>query len=169
MPDSSVRLSSVATPCFGPWKPTHDPAHSDDIVGPAEEFGMAAPLGYAAAKPGETFLKIGVGELIKPAGETDYRFYHDYAFAKPGTWDVKVEPTQVTFTQVLAAANGYAYEYVKRVEVTPGRAGGQGGFRLVHALTNRGRQPITNRCVQSQFLQRRCRPGRAELRDRVPA
>ena len=133
---------------FGPWKPTHDPGHNDDIVGPAEEFGMADPLGYAAAEPGEAFLKIGVGELVKPAGEAAYRFYHDYAFAKPGTWDVRVGPGRVTFTQSVTAANGYAYEYVKRVTLTPGQA----GFTLSHALTNRGRKPIVTDVYNHNFF-----------------
>src|SRR5262245_7609295 len=42
---------------FGPWKDTHDPTNHDDIVGPCEEFGNQAPLGFDDAKVGETFLK----------------------------------------------------------------------------------------------------------------
>src|SRR4051812_12289404 len=55
---------------FGYWKATHDPTNHDDVPGTAEEFGtatspVAGPLGYREAKSGQTFLKIGVGELEK--------------------------------------------------------------------------------------------------------
>src|SRR3954468_4633274 len=52
---------------FGYWKVTHDPANHDDVPGPAEEVGHAEPLNYTAAPVGGTFVKIGVGELVKPA------------------------------------------------------------------------------------------------------
>jgi hypothetical protein len=62
---------------YGPWFNRVDPAVRDftdqdaDIVassasaatGPAEQFQI--PLGYDSAKPGETFVKVGVG--IHPA------------------------------------------------------------------------------------------------------
>src|SRR5947209_19353350 len=54
------RIEFAGHTLFGPWKSTHDPANHDDIIGPVEEFGNEAPLGYADAKPGQTFLKIGV-------------------------------------------------------------------------------------------------------------
>src|ERR1700733_11277862 len=62
---------------YGPWFTQTDPKVSDfvyqaaeivagpcsAITGPVEEFGV---LGYDDAKPGGTFLKIGVGILRKP-------------------------------------------------------------------------------------------------------
>ncbi len=59
---------------FGEWKQSrHDPNGSDDVVGSAEEFGMSAPLGYADAKPGETFIKIDVGDSF--TWRNDYRLF----------------------------------------------------------------------------------------------
>src|SRR5947208_10968522 len=66
---------------FGPWKDTHDPTNHDDIIGPCEEFGNQSPLGYAEAKPGGTFLKIGVGELEK-SKEEKYGFARKYKIVK---------------------------------------------------------------------------------------
>ena len=70
---------------FGPWKDKHDPTNHDDIVGPCEEFGIEKPLGYDDAKVGETFLKIGVGELEKPK-EEKYSFAKKYKIVKPAEW-----------------------------------------------------------------------------------
>ncbi len=70
---------------FGPWKGSHDPTNHDDIVGPCDEFGIDSPLGYADAKVGETFLKIGVGELEKPK-EAKYSFANKYKVMKPLEW-----------------------------------------------------------------------------------
>src|SRR5262249_22628426 len=67
--------------CYGPWSTKPEPAVVDfvyrdsDIVagpcsavtGPADEFSTDdKALGYDEAKPGGTFIKIGVGVLRKP-------------------------------------------------------------------------------------------------------
>ena len=70
---------------YGPWFHSIDPAVYDfgyddqgvvsapftAMVGPGEEFNTdGTALGFAEAKPGGTFVKIGVGVLRKPlAGE----------------------------------------------------------------------------------------------------
>lgn len=130
---------------FGPWKDKHDPANFDDIVGPVEEFGTEAPLGYADAKPGETFVKIGVGELVKPK-EEKYRFSHRYEIAKPGSWEVTSTPSAVTFKQTILAKSGYGYRYVKRVELEPA------GFRIAHELTNAGTKSLATDYYNHNFF-----------------
>ena len=103
---------------YGPWFYRTDPAVYDlgyddkgvvsapftAMVGPSEEFGTdGAALGFADAKPGGTFVKIGVGVLRKPlAGEppvppppagrgaTDrYDHSRTYKLVDPGKWTVK--------------------------------------------------------------------------------
>lgn len=132
---------------FAFWKDKHDPANFEDALGPVEEFGTDAPLGYTEAKPGETFVKIGVGELVKPK-EDKYRFFFNYKIAKPGTWDVKVDgDDRVTFTQNLRAANGYGYRYVKAVSVHPGPE-----LRIAHEFKNTGEKPIASDVYNHNFL-----------------
>ena len=47
---------------FGQWFEKYDPKINDAISGPVEEFLTdGTGLGYADAKPGGTFIKIGVG------------------------------------------------------------------------------------------------------------
>ncbi len=100
---------------FGPWKATHDPTNYDDILGPVEEFSIERPLGYDEAKVGEAFLKIGVGELVKPK-EARYDFFRKYKIVKPGRWEVKRNgDEEIQFIQEVKAANGYGYRYVRTV------------------------------------------------------
>ena len=49
---------------FGRWYEKHDPKIHDAITGPVEEF--LTSLGYDEAKPGGTFIRIGVGVVRKP-------------------------------------------------------------------------------------------------------
>src|SRR5262252_590961 len=49
---------------FGQWFERYDPKLHDAIMGPVEEF-VTSP-GYDEAKPGETFVRIGVGLVRKP-------------------------------------------------------------------------------------------------------
>src|SRR4051812_35738633 len=116
---------------FGYWKSTHDASHHDDVRDTAEEFGHDEPLGYAAAVVGGTFVKIGVGELVKPA-EPKYPFSRDYTIAKPGTWQVTKGKEFVEFRQELSHASGYGYRYTKRVELAPH------GFVIRRTLANTG-------------------------------
>jgi hypothetical protein len=149
---------------FGPWKETHDPANHDDIVGPVEEFGMAAPLGYAEAKEGETFLKIGVGELVKPKEEA-YRFYYNYPILRPGTWDVNVRAGEVEFKQSMRSKSGYGYRYTKRVVLDPSEA----GFSIRHELTNVGTRPIDTDHYNHNFYNVDNDPVGPNYRVRFPA
>ena len=130
---------------FGYWKSTHDPANHDDVGGTAEEFGHDEPLGYATARVGETFVKIGVGELVKPA-EPKYQFARNYTIAKPGTWQVTTGERFVEFRQNLTNSSGYGYRYVKRVELAPN------GFVIRRTLANTGTKPIDTDHYGHHFL-----------------
>jgi hypothetical protein len=93
------------------WRLPHDPYWAESGVGLASEFGVGTDgalcnflcgwnqknevtngvLGYQEAKTGESFLKIGVGELIKGSCSTcdsaeDYKFNSPYRFARPPVW-----------------------------------------------------------------------------------
>jgi hypothetical protein len=128
---------------FGPWRPA-DPTSHDSIVGPCEEFGTANALGYADAKPGDTFVKIGVGELEKPK-EEKYSQFAKYNIVKPGAWKVTTTGGRVTFEQSVAA-NGYGYKYTKIVAV-------QGAeVRIQHVLENTGTRAISSDCYNHNFF-----------------
>ncbi|MFO0808803.1 MAG: hypothetical protein U0746_09290 [Gemmataceae bacterium] len=116
---------------FEYWKDARDPGNHDDVPGTAEEFSL--PVGYDAAKPGETFLKVGVGLLEKP-DDKPYQFARRYKFAKVGTWSVKRADRMAEFAQELAHPAGYAYRYVKVLEIDAERP----TFTIRRTLTNTG-------------------------------
>ena len=96
------------------WRQPHDPYWAESGVGLGSEFGVGTDgslcnflcgwnqknevtngvLGYQEAKSGESFLKIGVGELVKGSCGTcdsaeDYKFNSPYQFARPPVWTLE--------------------------------------------------------------------------------
>ncbi|WP_017472049.1 hypothetical protein [Amphibacillus jilinensis] len=82
-------------------------------IGLSNEFGIDAPLGYDAVKPGEQFLKIGVGLLTK-AEETAYDFFYNYDVA-PADVKVNNKDQTVTFDTSAESPSGYGYHLVKEI------------------------------------------------------
>lgn len=145
---------------YGPWFTRADPPVRDFIfsgpeivasaqsaaVGPAEEF--RGTLGYATAKPGETFIKIGVGKLRK-ADTANYSGYATYELVDSGAWKVDVRNDSVTFNQRLNdESSGYGYDYTKTVRLVPGTA----NMVIAHSLRNIGRLPIQGNQYNHNFL-----------------
>jgi len=145
---------------YGPWFTRTDPAVRDFIykgtdiiasaqsavVGPAEEFSR--PQGYNDAKPGETFVKIGVGVLRKP-DDTNYSGYANYAIIDPGKWSVTKQADAVETVQTLSdPASGYGYEYRKTVRVSAGRP----ELVIEHSLRNTGKLPLQTNQYNHNFL-----------------
>jgi hypothetical protein len=123
---------------YGPFRAKFDPMVNDNVCGPAEEFDMDAPPGFADAKPGEPFVKIGVGVLERP-DDKKYDFFRLYKIVKLPEWKVTSGRDWVEFRQVLAQGL-WGYEYTKRVQLTP--ESDQAGFAIFHTLKNTGTCPI---------------------------
>jgi hypothetical protein len=131
---------------FGPFRQKHNPLGNDCVVGPAEEFDIDSPQGYAEAKPGGTFLKIGVG-LLKRGAEPQYRFSGRYEVASLGRWKVTSGPDWVEFTHTLAGGGGWGYVYTKRIGIGPGAA-----FTIAHTLRNTGSKAIDTTVYCHNFI-----------------
>ena len=113
--------------------------------GPADEF---RPLGYDAAKPGETFVKIGVGALRK-SGTGAYSGYHLYDIANPGAWKVRRRADSITFTHTLQdAASGYGYVYTKTIALEKGKS----EMVMKHTLKNTGKRAMETSVYNHNFL-----------------
>jgi hypothetical protein len=139
---------------FGYWKATHDPTNHDDVPGTAEEFGTVnspggGPLGYRDAKPGQTFVKIGVGQLEK-VEEPRYVFTRRYKLVKPGAWEVTADKDWVEFRQEVAHPAGYDYRYVKRITFLTGADAP--GFRIARTLTNTGTRRLETDHYAHHFM-----------------
>jgi hypothetical protein len=149
---------------YGPWFTKTDPAVSDfvyqgaDIVagpcsacmGPAEEFSTDdKALGYDEAKPGGTFIKIGVGVLRKPKEGGAYNRFRLYHIVDHGTWKMKATRTSIEFTHDVAdPSSGYAYRYQKTIQLTPGRP----EMVMDHTLTNTGKRRLATSVYNHNFL-----------------
>lgn len=104
------------------WFDTPDPMRHDNVCGPSEEF--FGTVGYEQARPGESFLKVGVG-LLKRESEEPFDWFHRYEIADPGIRTLETSSAKAVFTHELPGI----YSYVKTVEVTGGDS-----FRISHSL-----------------------------------
>lgn len=127
---------------FGPWR-DHDPLVHDAITGPVEYF---EPLGYEEAKPGETFVKIGVGRVQKP-DDKPYTFARPYEIVDHGVWEVNTQPDQVEFIHRLSDPS-YPYEYRKTVKLVEGEP----TLVLQHELKNNGQEKLSSETYNHNFF-----------------
>ena len=105
----------------GRWFTRYDPFMHDAVCGPAEEF---TAIGFDAAAPGGTFLKIGVGLLTRP-DDAPYDRFRLYQIAQEGEWTVESTADRVLFRHRLP---GW-YDYLKEVALT-----GPSSFEIRHVL-----------------------------------
>jgi hypothetical protein len=149
---------------YGPWFTKTDPAVIDfiyqgaDIVagpcsaitGPVDEFSTDdKALGYDEAKPGGTFIKIGVGVLRKPREGGAYNRFRLYDIVDPGTWKVQTTPATIEFTHDLAdPSSGYGYRYQKTIHLVQGRP----EMVMDHTLKNTGKRSIASTVYNHNFL-----------------
>ena len=144
---------------YGPWftkrsQTVHDFIYegehivagpSSSTMGPADEF---RPLGYEAAKPGGTFVKIGVG-MLKRLDEKAYDKWRLYPIADHGKWSVKRTDDSIEIVQVLSdTLSGYGYEYRKTVRLVKGET----EMELEHSLKNTGKNPVETEVYNHNFL-----------------
>lgn len=129
---------------FGQWYVKHDPKVHDAIQGPVEAFD---PIGYDTAKPGETFIKVGVGTL-KKINANPYRFSTLFEIVDGGKWKVKKKKDRVEFTHELHDANGYGYIYKKTLRLVKNKP----ELILEHSLKNVGKTPIETSVFDHNFF-----------------
>lgn len=122
---------------YAPLHVSHDPLRHDSVSGPAEEFAMFEPMGFAEAVEGESFVKIGVG-LLQKGNSGKYRFHADYHLIRAGEWDIEQGPDRVSFLQDFNGERGWAYRYRKTIRLLPGKP----EMVIEHQLENRGQKTI---------------------------
>jgi hypothetical protein len=128
---------------FGKWFEKYDPLLHDAIMGPVDDF---YPVGYDEAKVGETFLKIGIGTMVKPE-ETKYNFPKKYEKVNTGKWKVKKKKDHVDFTHQFSDEKN-AYTYHKTVQLIEGKP----EMDILHTLTNKGKTAIDTRVYNHNFF-----------------
>ena len=149
---------------FGKWFEKYDPKLHDAISGPVEEFFTnGAGLGYDEAKPGESFVKIGVGVLRKP-DEPRYSSFNSYQILNSGTRKLKKGKDWIEFTHELKDSTGYAYTYRKTLRLPKDKA----ELVLEHSLKNTGRKPIPTHAYNHNFFMLDDQPSGPDFVVRFP-
>jgi hypothetical protein len=132
----------------GPWFDSYDPLRHDAIMGPVEEFlSGESSLGYAEAKPGDGFVRIGVGVVRKPE-EKPYERFRTYEIVDAGKRTTVPERDRITFEHELSGPGGYAYVYRKTIALLPG----QPVMTIAHSLRNVGKRPIETEQYNHNFF-----------------
>jgi len=133
---------------YGQWVRKHDPLVHESITGPAESYDTnGAGLGYAEAKAGETFVRIGVGLLEKPQ-ERGNGAFRTYKILDSGKWTTKKGTDWIEFTQRLPDKSGYGYVYTKRISLSRGKP----EMFLSHSLKNTGTKLIESTQFNHNFF-----------------
>jgi len=121
---------------FAYWKDTYDPLVHEDLSGPVEGY-IDPGLGYAEAKPGESFIRIGVG-ILEKGDEKEYQWTKTYKIIDHGKWKTRKGKDWIEFRHTVNSDFGYGYVYTKRIELKKEEP----GFRIVHTLKNTGEKVI---------------------------
>jgi hypothetical protein len=148
---------------YGPWFTKTDPDVIDfifqgdgivagpasAITGPVEEFiTNDEALGFDEAKPGGTFIKIGVGVLRRP-DDKPYTPYRPYPIVDSGKWTVSTHPDSIEFSQTLSdPATGYAYRYTKILRLVADKP----EMQMEHTLENTGKRVIETSVYNHNFF-----------------
>ena len=116
------------------------------MTGPVEEF--QTPIGYETAKPGESFLKVGVG-LLRKIDDKPYSFTTHFDVVDGGKWTVHKTAKSITFEQILGDQNSdYGYTFTNTIRFV-----GDGcELAIEHRLKNTGKLSISTRLYDHNFL-----------------
>ena len=134
---------------FGVWFPHYDPYLHDAITGPVEEFRPrdASPMNYDKAKPGELFVKPGVG-VLRRIDDGPYRFTAPYPLVDGGKWTVHTKRDSVSFRHDLTGPSGISYIYKKTLELEKH----QPVLIVQHELKNTGTETIETDVYNHDFF-----------------
>jgi hypothetical protein len=134
---------------FGVWFPHYDPLLHDAITGPVEEFRPrdASPLNYDQAKPGELFVKPGVG-VLRRIDDGPFKFSAPYPIVDGGKWTVSARGGGVSFRQDLRGPAGISYIYTKDLKLDKHRP----VLILEHEMKNTGTSTIETDVYNHDFF-----------------
>jgi hypothetical protein len=153
------------------WRTPHNTNWPESGVGLASEFGVGddgsfcnyrcgwgsanditnGVLGYQEAKNGESFLKIGVGELVKGTCPTcdsseDYKFNSPYMFAKTPDWKMTAATDNSVTLEHKATLHENGYKLKKEMALV-GEI-----LTVTSTLTNLGSQPFSTAWYSHNFF-----------------
>ncbi len=124
------------------WFDKYNPYAHDAVCGASEEFTQS---GYDEAEIGGTFLKPGVGLLLKEDA-SDYNRFLLYKVIDSGSWTVTNDDDKVTFIHIIDS-DKWGYVYKKTIEILDNET-----FIICHRLCNTGRCDIKGSTYNHNFF-----------------
>lgn len=143
---------------FDPAK--RNPKFHDNVAGQAEEF---EPIGFEDAPAGGVFIRIGNGLYQKPNMPQPF-FAMPYTPIKILPWKTERNGNRMSFTQVLPETNGYAYMYVKTIELAEDKP----ELKITYSFKNTGKKLIRTTQYAHNFLQIDKRQANEDFRIAYP-
>jgi hypothetical protein len=123
----------------------HDPLNNGTGTGTAEEFRI--PLSYDDAKPGDPFIKIGVG-ILEKAENKPHHWAFPYKIINLGKWKIWSAENKISFVQDLNGVVGFGYRYEKQIVLKKNAS----EITVIHKLTNTGNKSIYTKTYCHNFL-----------------
>jgi len=169
LPSGEIRTHTLYQD--GMWRQPHNTNWPESGVGLAAEFGVGddgdlclfrcgwygsgdltnGVLGYREARLGETFLKIGVGKLIKGSCPTcdsteDYKFNSPYQFAEIPEWSMSQSDPQSLQLYHQAFLRDHGYSLKKEISLVDDT------LSVTTTLTNLGRDAFSTVWYSHNFF-----------------
>ena len=114
---------------------TKEPEGCTNGVGICNEFNMTNPIGYDEAKPGDKFLKLGVG-LLTRKDENPYEFWGKYE-VEPSVYKCEWKEDKVSFQVKPTLCNGYEVLLNKEITLK------DNCINIKYSLENLGEKPVS--------------------------
>jgi hypothetical protein len=114
-------------------------------IGLCNEFGNEKTIGFEDARPGDSFVKPGIGLLTRP-DDARYNFFHDYEIAQPFPIKVESGANQARFVVEPVDCRGYAVRETKTVSVE------ENCLQIASLLENTGSRAIATHEYYHNFI-----------------
>ena len=121
------------------------PGHGTGGMGLCSEFGNEKPIGYADAQPGESFPKLGIGLLRRPAGD-NYSYLRNHEIVQLFPVHIDAGPDRLTIEVEPIDCRGYAARLQKTFKVTGN------WLKVAYRLENTGSQPLDTHEYAHNFI-----------------
>lgn len=121
------------------WSDIEDIHVHDHVRGPAEEF---VTVDFNGVEPGGTFVKPGVGLLLRP-DDKPYDWFRLYPIADEGQREVTVSDSETVFRHILKGI----YSYEKRIVLLSGDT-----MRISHRLMWEASRPLEGYTYNHNFF-----------------
>jgi hypothetical protein len=113
----------------------YDPNAGTGGIGLCNEFGIEKHIGYADARPGESFPKLGIGLLTRP-NDAPYNFFKPHEIAQRFPIHIETGENQARFTVDPIDCQGFAARETKTLSVA------DNCLQIAYRLENVGRRPL---------------------------